>query len=95
MFAFACELHTLGRIIIYFFILGRKYECIEIPATHIYMLNIITNKLKLYGWENDTTIYTELEMDDWVKSMQCYQSLPDEEFTFDSDVSLNLDDEVF
>lgn len=73
---------------------GREYECIEIPPTHIYILNVVSNKLKLYSWETEITLECELFIDDWVKSIKSQQSLSDEQYSIDDTLPWILDDKV-
>ncbi|KAM3964803.1 asparagine synthetase domain-containing protein CG17486 [Aphomia sociella] len=82
--------HKNESSIVFSNVLGRKYKCIEVPSICIYMLNIKTNKLKLFSWNNDYEIINEMNMDDWIMSVEHQQSLPDEEFTFDYDKTLNV-----
>ncbi|XP_047987290.1 asparagine synthetase domain-containing protein CG17486 [Leguminivora glycinivorella] len=59
-------------------VLDRRYNCIEIPATHIYCLNIKTNKVTLYSWtSNETEIYL---VEDLYESLLRQQNKPDEDF---------------
>ncbi|KAL0849495.1 hypothetical protein ABMA28_013772 [Loxostege sticticalis] len=76
-------------------VLGRRFECIEIPATHILKLNVITNQIKLYSWDG-LVEYQECIVDDWVESVKLVQGLPDEEFSIDASISWNAgeDDEI-
>lgn len=74
-------------------ITGRRFECIEIPATHILKLNVITNQIKLYSWDG-LVEYQECKVDDWVESVKLVQGLPDEEFSIDASISWNAGEDV-
>ncbi|XP_053599704.1 asparagine synthetase domain-containing protein CG17486 isoform X2 [Plodia interpunctella] len=69
---------------------GRKYECIEVPATHIYVLNIKSNDMTLVPWNCEISDTTSLE--EWKSIVQNQQCLPDDEFIFPFDDSIQLDD---
>lgn len=75
------------------FVLGRNYDCVEIPATHIQVLNLNTKAIKLYPWNNTLPLSEEILLNDWQKLLKIHQSLPDDEFKFDYDEE-NLSDEV-
>ncbi|XP_028155900.1 asparagine synthetase domain-containing protein CG17486 isoform X1 [Ostrinia furnacalis] len=85
-------MHKNDKNILISSVLDRKYECIEIPATHIFCLNLITKKLKLYQWDNYIE-YQEVKLDDWMESVKLVQGLPDEEFSFDPCINWDMDKE--
>lgn len=58
---------------------GRKYKCVEIPATHIHILNLKNNMIKLYQWNNDVS---EVSLENWFDQLQEQQNIPDDEFNF-------------
>lgn len=64
-------------------ILGRNYNCIEVPATHIQKLNLSTNIITLYQWNDDTCATKEFIVEDWLKELKTQQNLPDDEFHFE------------
>ncbi|XP_073942099.1 asparagine synthetase domain-containing protein CG17486 isoform X2 [Choristoneura fumiferana] len=72
-------------------VLDRKSSCVEVPATHIYILNIKTNKVRIHSWANDTI--DECLIEDLNDSFQKQQKIPDEDFTVDSEIALDLTDE--
>lgn len=65
-------------------ILGRKHKCVEVPATHICVLNIKTKNVQLHPW-SDRWQRSQINMDTWLNDVQNLQNLPDEKFTFDFD----------
>ncbi|XP_026757296.2 asparagine synthetase domain-containing protein CG17486 [Galleria mellonella] len=77
--------HKNDTSLVFSNVLGRKYKCIEVPSTYIYVLNIKTNRLKSISWNDDFEIIDETDMGEWMTSVQQQQSLPDEEFTFNYD----------
>ncbi|XP_052745911.1 asparagine synthetase domain-containing protein CG17486 isoform X2 [Bicyclus anynana] len=84
--------HNSGSSFVISNVLGRKYPCIEVPATCIYSLNIIANKINLYPWDNSTEIYNTYSVEDWLQNVQDQQNLPDNEFVIKFD-TLDLNDE--
>lgn len=64
----------------------------EVPATHIYVLSVKTNKVRIHSWANDTI--DELLIEDLYNTFQKQQNTPDEDFTVDSEIALDLTDEV-
>ncbi|XP_026328036.1 asparagine synthetase domain-containing protein CG17486 [Hyposmocoma kahamanoa] len=80
--------HKSDQSIVISSVLGRKYKCIEIPATHIYVLNVLTNTIRSHPWDNGYSV-EEHVLQHWYDKIQTLQSLPDEEFTFEFD---HLDD---
>ncbi|KAJ8726557.1 hypothetical protein PYW07_001255 [Mythimna separata] len=64
-------------------VLGRNYDCIEVPATHIQILNLSTNVIKLCPWNDDSSSTKEFPIEDWMKELRIQQSLPDDEFNFE------------
>ncbi|CAH0405005.1 unnamed protein product [Chilo suppressalis] len=68
-------------------VLGRTYECIEIPATNIYILNLTTYKVQLYPWDNNMLEH-EYKIDEWLQSVKLLQNLDN---NFDLDCNLDLD----
>nr|XP_032510579.1 asparagine synthetase domain-containing protein CG17486 isoform X3 [Danaus plexippus plexippus] len=72
-------------------ILSRKYLCSEIPASHIYEMDINKKSINLHSWETCENSQT-ISLDDWIQSCQDRQSLPDEDFCFDYESSLDLNE---
>ena len=64
-------------------ILGRNYDCIEVPATHIQILNLNTNTIKLCPWNDDLSSAKEFITEDWLQQLRMQQSLGDDEFYFE------------
>lgn len=62
--------------------MGRDYECVEIPATHIHILDLKTHTIKLCAWDHDLYSSAELSIEEWLNDLQKKQSLPDDEFIF-------------
>ncbi|XP_021185992.3 asparagine synthetase domain-containing protein CG17486 isoform X2 [Helicoverpa armigera] len=75
--------------------LGRKYDCVEVPATHIQILNLRTNTVKLCPWDEELHTSKELTINDWTEQLRKQQSLPDDEFSFEyTEKELTKYDEV-
>uniref|UniRef100_A0A2A4JAE2 Glutamine amidotransferase type-2 domain-containing protein n=1 Tax=Heliothis virescens TaxID=7102 RepID=A0A2A4JAE2_HELVI len=75
--------------------LGRKYDCIEVPATHIQILNLRTNTVKLCPWDEELYTNKEFTIKDWTEQLREQQSLPDDEFYFEyTEEEFSKDDEV-
>ncbi|KAH9642735.1 hypothetical protein HF086_010388, partial [Spodoptera exigua] len=64
-------------------VLGRDYNCIEVPATHIQILNLNTNKIKMYPWNDCGLRNEEYLIEDWFEQLKMKQRLPDDEFHFE------------
>lgn len=63
-------------------VLGRNYDCVEIPASHVYILNLSTNKVSLYPWDMDSESFDhQYGIDEWLESVKLLQSLPDDKFS--------------
>lgn len=75
--------HQGDRSIIISNILGRNYDCIEVPATHVQMFNLNTNTIKLYPWNVDFSSTKEFIIEDWLQQLRIQQSLSDDEFHFE------------
>lgn len=65
------------------------------PASHIYDLDIKSNKVNLYSWEKTTEMCSSLSVEEWLQNVKEQQNLPDDEFVVDFDNQLDLNDEVF
>ncbi|KAI5634533.1 asparagine synthase domain-containing protein [Phthorimaea operculella] len=74
-------------------VLGRRYKCVEIPATHMQILNLKTNEISIHSWSDDNVMEEVYAVDDWVVNLQKQQSIPDEDFAFDLEEMLNVKDE--
>ncbi|CAH0726032.1 unnamed protein product, partial [Brenthis ino] len=75
-------------------VLGRKYSCIEIPATYIYEFNINEQKLQLHSWNDSLELVNTLSIENWLQVIKEQQSQPDDEFIVDFDnTSSNLSEE--
>ncbi|CAB3230615.1 unnamed protein product [Arctia plantaginis] len=85
--------HKTDDTIIISSVLGREFDCVEIPATHIQVMNIVTKKLKLYKWTNILESPEEFTLDDWLTQLRVQQSIPDDEFEFDFDEEDLLDED--
>ncbi|XP_013201210.2 asparagine synthetase domain-containing protein CG17486 [Amyelois transitella] len=84
-------LHKNNGSLIISSVLGRNYECIEVPASHICILNINNNIMKLVSW--NCGLSYEKTCDDWILSVKEQQNLPDDEFVISFDEILELNDE--
>ncbi|XP_059049849.1 asparagine synthetase domain-containing protein CG17486 isoform X2 [Achroia grisella] len=82
--------HKNESSLVFSSVLGRKYDCIEVPSTYIYMLNIKTKELMSMSWSETFEIINEIDMIEWMSSVQEQQNLPDEKFTFRYDDKLNI-----
>lgn len=75
--------------------LGTKYDCVEVPATHIQILNLRTNTVKLCPWDEELFTSKEFTINDWTEQLRKQQSLPDDEFSFEyTEKELTKYDEV-
>ncbi|XP_049868913.1 asparagine synthetase domain-containing protein CG17486 [Pectinophora gossypiella] len=63
-------------------VLGRQYKCVEIPATHIQVLNLETKQMTLHPWVDGGKV-EEFAVEDWLEKLQKQSSLPDEEVVFE------------
>ncbi|CAH2067270.1 unnamed protein product, partial [Iphiclides podalirius] len=73
-------------------VLGREYNCIEIPATYIYKINLKTCLITLHSWTNDT-IRKQYVLENWLEENDQQQNLPDDQFSFEFDTSIDLSTE--
>ncbi|XP_013168398.1 PREDICTED: asparagine synthetase domain-containing protein CG17486 isoform X1 [Papilio xuthus] len=73
-------------------VMGRNYNCTEIPAGNIQKLNLNTFEITLYSWQNEKW-ERQCALEDWLDEIQGQQNLPDDKFTFDFDSNLDLNDE--
>ncbi|XP_034838465.1 asparagine synthetase domain-containing protein CG17486 [Maniola hyperantus] len=86
--------HSSNSSIVISNVLGRKYPCIEVPATHIYNIDINSNKINLYSWEQSCTkIYSSHSLEEWLQNVKEQQNMPDDELIIDFDTTLDLNDE--
>ncbi|KAJ2953842.1 hypothetical protein O0L34_g1472 [Tuta absoluta] len=75
-------------------VLGRKYKCVEIPATHMQILNLKTNEISIHSWSDETMKEEVYAVEDWLINLQKQQSIPDEDFAFDLEETLKVSDEA-
>lgn len=75
--------HKSKNSIIISNVLGRNYNCVEVPATCIQILNLNTNTIKVYPWDNNELKTEEYLIEDWLEQLKMQQSLPDDEFYFE------------
>lgn len=75
--------HKNDNSIIISNVLGRNYDCIEVPATHIQILDLNTNRLTLCPWNEEFCLCKEIFMEEWLRQLRIQQSLPDDEFHID------------
>lgn len=76
-------------------VLGRDYDCVEIPATHIQILNLTTKTIKTCPWDDKLHFTEEVSSEIWLQQLKEKQNLPDDEFKFDyTEVDLNDGDGV-
>lgn len=64
-------------------VLGRNYDCVEVPAAHIQILNLSTNIIELCPWNDDFSLTKPLPIEEWIKQLRIQQGLPDDEFNFE------------
>lgn len=83
----------LIELYIYLVFAGRNYDCIEVPAAHIYCLDLNNRKIRLIPWDNDreTAVWS---IETWLENIRLQQSLPDDQFSFDFDESIDLRNHV-
>ncbi|XP_063617413.1 asparagine synthetase domain-containing protein CG17486 [Cydia splendana] len=80
--------HKMDNYIAISNVLDRRYNCVEVPATHIYCLNINTNKVTLHSWaSNETENYL---IEDLYETFQKQQNIPDEDFKVASETPREL-----
>ncbi|KAF9804197.1 hypothetical protein SFRURICE_020625 [Spodoptera frugiperda] len=75
--------HKSKNSIIISNVLGRNYNCVEVPATCIQILNLNTNTIKVYPWDNNELKTEEYLIEDWLEQLKMQQNLPDDEFYFE------------
>ncbi|CAK1602825.1 unnamed protein product [Parnassius mnemosyne] len=83
--------HQTRNALVISSVLGRKYSCTEVPATNIHKLNLKTKTIILYPWTNKGE-KRESYLDDWLKEIENKQSLPDDQYTFEFNSTIDLTD---
>lgn len=78
---------------IFIYILGKTYDCIEVPATHIFCLDLDEKKIITLPRDSKQEIAVT-SFENWLENLQLQQSLPDEEFSFDFDETVDYHDHV-
>ncbi|XP_068621321.1 asparagine synthetase domain-containing protein CG17486 isoform X2 [Battus philenor] len=73
-------------------VLGRNYNCIEIPAANIVKLNLKTSQITLYPWKN-TEKKSLCTLEDWIHDIQKQQNLPDDQYPFEYELTTDFNDE--
>ncbi|KAL4712829.1 hypothetical protein ACJJTC_011899 [Scirpophaga incertulas] len=80
--------YKINQCIIISSVLGRNYECVEIPTTNVYILNLKECKLTLFSWDDLMCNDAEaVDIDEWLSSVKLLQKLPDEQFNIDYQTS--------
>ncbi|XP_030025056.2 asparagine synthetase domain-containing protein CG17486 isoform X2 [Manduca sexta] len=72
-------------------VLSRKYyECVEVPATHIHVLNLRSNIISLHPWDCEALSSEKHDLEDWFNILQSRQMLSDEQFVLEYHSTQNL-----
>ncbi|XP_045511748.1 asparagine synthetase domain-containing protein CG17486 isoform X1 [Colias croceus] len=87
-------MHKTDHSIVISSVLGRKYTCIEIPASNIYQLEVLNKVITRFYW--DSELIEEYSFNDWTQNIELLQNLPDDEFIINLDVEtdLNIEDDT-